>query len=153
MSEIRIPAVKLKPELVFGILEIIDKYTDNPRILKQKIISFYRSKSLRSKAPSPKNIVRAVTFPSLRHLDLIDGYWPNISINPNGKVLLKTYQLSGLSQAKRKFGFIFYKVDKRTGEVIDTLLRLAKKDEIMSLNTILSIKEKEFNIITPYSSS
>ena len=145
---IEIPAVKLNPELVFDMLDIIDRFKVDPKKMKEEMIKYYRSKSLRRKIPSPKNIVRAVTFPSLRHLDLLEGYWPKISLNPNGIIVLKAYRLNGSSAAKRKFGLILYRVDKREGGVIKTLLNLAGKSDIIEFLRIVSSLEKKFRVKT-----
>jgi len=145
---IEIPAVKLSPNLVFDILDIIDRFKYRPQKMKEEIIKHYRSKSIRGRAPSPKNIVRAVTFPSLRHLDLLEGYWPKISLNPNGIIVLKAYRLSGSSAAKRKFGLILYKVDQRRGRVINTLLNLTGSNDITEFSRLVSLLEKKFGVKT-----
>ena len=145
---IEIPAVKLRSELVFDMLDIIDRFQDRPQKMREEIIRYYRSKSIREKPPSPKNIVRAVTFPSLRHLDLLEGYWPKISLNPNGIIVLKAYRLSGGSAAKRKFGLIFHRVDKRKGRVIKTLLSLAGKNDTTEFSRIASSLRRKFRVKT-----
>ena len=143
---IEIPAVKLNPEFVFDMLDIIDRFRDDPEKMKEEMIKYYRSKSLRRKIPSPKNIVRAVTFPTLRHLDLLEGYWPKISLNPNGKFVLKAYRLSSSSAAKRKFGLILYQVDLRESGVIKALLNFAGKNDIIEFSRIVSLLGKKYRV-------
>jgi len=129
-------------------LDIIDRFQNYPQKMREEIIRYYRSKSIREKAPSPKNIVRAVTFPSLRHLDLLEGYWPKISLNPNGEIVLKAYRLHGKSAAMRKFGLIIYRVDNRKGGVIKTLLNLAGKNDVTEFSRIVSSLRKKIEVTT-----
>lgn len=145
---IEIPAVKLSPELVFGMLDIIDRFRDNPKKMREEMIRFYRSKSIREKVPSPKNIVRAVTLPSLRHLDLIEGYWPKVSLNPNGKVVLNAYRKHGKAEAKRKFGVILYRVDEKKGSVIRNLLKLVEKRSTTELLRFTHKLKEKFEVKT-----
>jgi hypothetical protein len=143
---IEIPAVKLSPELVFGMLDIIDRFEGDPQKVREEIIKYYRSKSLRKKTPSPKNIVRAVTFPSLRHLDLIEGFWPKVSLNPDGKIVLNAYREHGVSEAKRKFGLILCRIDERTGWVIKTLLNLAERNKVTEFPRFISVLGDRFEV-------
>jgi hypothetical protein len=143
---IEIPAVKLSPELVFDILGIINQFNNNPEKMKEEIIKYYRQRSLHRKIPSEKNIIRAVTFPTLRHLDLVEGYWPNISLNPNGKIVLNAYLKHGLSGAKRKFGLIIYLVDERSGNIIKDILNLASKNNIVDFSLLLNSLSDKFKI-------
>jgi len=145
---IEIPAVKLSPELVFGMLDIIDRFRDNPKKMREEMIRFYRSKSIREKVPSPKNIVRAVTLPSLRHLDLIEGYWPKVSLNPNGKVVLNAHRKHGKAEAKRKFGVILYRVDEKKGSVIRNLLKLVEKRSTTELLRFTHKLKEKFEVKT-----
>ena len=145
---IRIPAVKLSPKLVFGMLDIIDRWRDSPERMKEEIVKYYRSESIREKVPTPKNIVRAVTFPSLRHLDLVEGFWPKVSINPNGKTVLNAFHKQGSPEAKRKLGVILYRIDEKADSVIKYLLDLAVRHDIVQFSHIESLLEEEFDVKT-----
>jgi hypothetical protein len=152
----QIPAVKLSPKLVFGMLKIVDQNEGNPEKMREDMIKYYRSESIREKTPTPKNIVRAVTLPSLRHLDLIEGYWPRVSINPNGKNILKAYNTHGKSEAIRRFGQILCRIDRKTGSVTELLLSKRNDHNMISFSDVVrSLKagygaksEKEIRVIS-----
>ena len=135
--EIKIPAVKLSRQFVFPILDVIDRYKHNPSRMREEIVSYYRNHSIRHKPPSEKNIIRAVTFPSLRHIDLIEGVWPKIVLNPNGVEVLNSYRNLGVAKAKRKLGIVIYRVDRRTCSIVETLKDLAKVGEIVQYNSLV----------------
>jgi len=141
-----IPAVKLSPHYIFPFLDMIDRYKLNPFRMRGEIVSYYRNHSTRVKAPSEKNIIRAVTFPSLRHIDLIEGVWPKIILNPNGVEVLNSYRNRGLAAAKRKLGFVVYRVDRRTSSLVEILKELAKKSEIVQFSSLVETLKNRWSI-------
>lgn len=144
--DMKIPAVKLRPDLVFLFLDIIDRYKHNPSGMRKEIVRNYRNHSARHKPPSEKNIVRAVTFPSLRHIDLVEGVWPKIVLNPNGIEVLNSYRNQGVAAAKRKLGVVIHRVDLRTCSIIEVLEELAEVNEIVGLNSLAETLEVRWRI-------
>lgn len=144
--ETRIPAIKLSPQLIFPLLDLVDRSSNDPSKMREEIVDFYRKHSTRSEQPSEKNIVRAVTLPSLRHIDVIEGVWPKIILNPNGVEVLGSYRNEGVAAAKRKLGTVIYRVDLRKCSVIQTLDNLTKSAEVVKYDSVLNALASEFNI-------
>ena len=107
-----IPGVKLAPSLVPPICRAFVEYISNPDSLKSKIITLYKEQSVRRRPPSDKNAFRAVTLPSLRHLRLIEGTWPETRPTADMKELVRSYK-SGPSDGKRTFGRIVALLDMK----------------------------------------
>jgi hypothetical protein len=82
-----IPALKIKPDTISYILSIIKKNEHNYSVITNEIYAYLINLSKRTQKPSPKNLVRAVALPSLRHLKLIEGDENDIQLTPQGNSL------------------------------------------------------------------
>jgi hypothetical protein len=118
--EITIPSMKLPPGMAVGILAEFENHPSNPKELWNSIVRFYRKNSSRVHPPSEKNIVRAVTLTSLRHLGLVQGIWPHVRLTANGRQVLDNLN-HGPSEASRVLGRIVLDVDEARAHVVSTL--------------------------------
>lgn len=147
--EIPIPAVKLKPDMILKILQIMVKHEDDSDIMRSQIVLSYRNKSSRIDEPSEKNILRAVTFPSLRKLGLIEGEGKEIKLTPNARNLLRVYKLRGMPGYKRKLSKLIYVTDKKNGQILHTLGDLKKKNGgIIPKDVFLSELKRKYKLKT-----
>ena len=71
LSEIQIPSMKLSPNILRETLIIIRNNEGDRDKMDNEIHALHKKNSRRPVPPSKKNATRAVTYPSLRHLDLI----------------------------------------------------------------------------------
>lgn len=132
-----IPAIKLPPGMVFGMLRVIDEHLEAPEEMSRVMVDYYRSVSMRVKPPSEKNIRRAVTLPSLRHLELIEGTWPMIRLTANSRQILTSLRGSDSGGAKRTMGRLLFGIDQGKVHVISVLeQRKAPLERGMLLNTM-----------------
>lgn len=140
---ITIPAIKLPPGMVFGMLQVIDKHLENPERMAKSMVDYYRSVSVRVKPPSEKNIRRAVTLPSLRHLELIEGIWPRIRLTANSRQILSNLMASEVGGAKRTLGRVLYGIDQRKAHVISTL---EQKGGTLERDSLLKAMATRFDV-------
>jgi len=121
-----IPAVKLPPELVPKICRIFIERSSNPEQLKTEVISCIRSNSVRVRPPSDKNAFRAVTLPSLRHLGLIEGKWPETHKTADLAELVRSFTIS-TSTGMRAYGRIIAVLDAKGPKFMDAIRSLSPK--------------------------
>lgn len=86
----RIPAVKLSPRLMREILAIIDECKGHRHEMDLRIHEVFKRESKKLKPPSLKNATRAVTYPTLRHLDLIQNEGANLELKYQGRHLVSS---------------------------------------------------------------
>jgi len=88
MKSASLPSIKLRPDLLPKVLEIISKNEVNRKAMDAEIHELFREASGRSRPPSVRNASRAVTYPSLRRLGLLFGEGTNIHLTATGLRLL-----------------------------------------------------------------
>ncbi len=132
--DVEIPAIKLPPSLIIEALGKINENEGDERSMRESLITLYRDHSSRARGPSEKTIMRAVIFPTLRHLDLIEGTWPDVRLNPNGRAVVNSHAQRGVAAAKRKLRAIVFQIDRVTGEVISAL-RSIGRDSVRTSKT------------------
>jgi hypothetical protein len=143
-----IPAVKLPPNLLPRVCQLFVKNLSKPDVLKSEIVAYIRSASIRRNPPSEKNAFRAVTLPSLRHLGLIEGKWPDTRPTADMVEIVRAFD-QGSSQGKRVLGRIVASLDMKGPRLIDSVKNIHPATNIDNLVRLFAKKigassEKEF---------
>jgi hypothetical protein len=133
---VKIPPIKLPPKMIIDALDLIERYGTDPLMMREHLLRFYRESSTRNRSPSEKTIMRAVIFPTLRHLDLIEGVWPDIHLNPNGMQVVLAQRHHGSSAAKRRLRLVVQRLDQKIG--ILAVLRALSKSSGATSRTVLA---------------
>jgi len=84
-----LPSIKLSHSYAADILAIISKHEGNRKAMDNAIYAYFVKHSKRPTPPSFKNATRAVTYPSLHHLELIMGDRGSIRLSPIGALLVE----------------------------------------------------------------
>lgn len=106
------PTLKARAEWIHWALECIKTNTGDYQAMRGCIVARWRKISQRTKEPSPRNSLRAVFGPTLRHLELIAGDGDEIKLTAKGDELLEIYHSDGESGFKKVFAKHLVKLDK-----------------------------------------
>ena len=126
MKFIKIPSTKASPENIIGILKIIDEYTGDIGTMKGEIHKYLLKKSKRGKR-NEYNSVYAISFPTLRRLELIQNKGADVCLSADGNTLLKIYNEEGELEYKKMFAKVLMRIDNEKAHVIKNLLTLNKQ--------------------------
>lgn len=116
-----IPSIKLSPYHILPLLEIMSKYENNVKEMKNEIHQYLLNNSTTGKI-SYRNAIFALTFPTFKILTLKSGQGNNVKLSYNGILLLKTYHDKGEDDYFRKLAQIIYNVDQENGDIINFIL-------------------------------
>lgn len=93
MVESGLPSIKLRPELLPEVLRIIGEDEGDRGRMDIRIHELFIRKSQRARPPTKKNATRAVTYPSLRRLDLVFGDGTLVRLTARGSQLLEALRM------------------------------------------------------------
>lgn len=146
MTTTRIPSTKASPYFLVELMRIIDKYTGNLERMKKEIHRYLLKKAIRGKRDK-YNSVYAITFPTLRRLELIEGKGSEVHLSPDGKTLLNVFEKRGILQYKKNLAKLLLWIDKEKAHVIEALLRLnSSKISLGELVTVLKKARVDTNL-------
>lgn len=139
MAVTRIPSTKASPDLLVDLMKIIDKHTGNLELMKKEIHKYLLEKSTRGKRDE-YNSVYAITFPTLRRLELIEGKGSEVHLSSDGKILLDIFEKNGILQYKKNLAKLLLRVDAEKAHVIENLLILNKRE--ISISELVAALKK-----------
>jgi len=139
MAVTRIPSTKASPDLLVDLMKIIDKHTGNLELMKKEIHKYLLEKSTRGKRDE-YNSVYAITFPTLRRLELIEGKGSEVHLSSDGKILLDIFEKNGILQYKKNLAKLLLRVDAEKAHVIENLLILNKRE--ISISELVATLKK-----------
>ncbi len=139
MTQTRIPSTKASPDLLIDLMKIIDKHTGNLELMKKEIHKYLLDKSVRGKRDE-YNSVYAITFPTLKRLELIDGKGSEVHLSPDGRTLLDIFEKDGILQYKKNLAKLLLRIDAEKALVIENLL-LLNKPKISLKELVTALKD------------
>jgi hypothetical protein len=139
MTATNIPSTKASPDLLVDLMKIIDRHTGNLELMKKEIHRYLLEKSVRGKRDE-YNSVYAITFPTLRRLELIEGKGREVHLSSDGKILLDIFEKDGVLQYKKNLAKLLLRIDAEKAHVIENLLVLNKPE--ISLGELVAVLKK-----------
>lgn len=146
-----IPALKAQPDTILRLLQIIDDNEGSYSAISDAIYEYLISRSNRKSKPSRKNLVRAVSLPSLRHLKVVQGEVNETRLSPQGNKILLDSFLNNIiddKQFRRNFAQHLVRLESKYYiGVINILLQLntptikieAIYNEVTNINNTISL--------------
>jgi len=139
MTAISVPSTKASPDLLVDLMKIIDGHTGNIELMKKEIHRYLLEKSTRGKRDE-YNSVYAITFPTLRRLELIDGKGSGVHLSSDGKILLDIFEKNGVLHYKKNLARLLLRIDAEKAHVIENLLVLNKPE--ISIGELVAVLKK-----------
>jgi hypothetical protein len=139
MTATSVPSTKASPDLLVGLMKIIDRHTGNIELMKKEIHRYLLEKSTRGKRDE-YNSVYAITLPTLRRLELIDGKGSEVHLSSDGKILLDIFEKNGVLHYKKNLAKLLLRIDAEKAHVIENLLVLNKPE--ISIGELVAVLKK-----------
>jgi len=139
MTATSIPSTKASPDLLVDLMKIIDRHTGNIELMKKEIHRYLLEKSTRGKRDE-YNSVYAITFPTLRRLELIDGKGSEVHLSSDGKILLDIFEKNGVLHYKKNLAKLLLRIDAEKAHVLENLLVLNKSE--ISIGELVAVLKK-----------
>jgi hypothetical protein len=139
MTATSIPSTKASPDLLVDLMKIIDRHTGNIELMKKEIHRYLLEKSTRGKRDE-YNSVYAITFPTLRRLELIDGKGSEVHLSSDGKILLDIFGKNGILHYKKNLAKLLLRIDAEKAHVLENLLVLNKSE--ISIGELVAVLKK-----------
>ena len=107
-----IPAVKMIPHTIPKVLQIVGETEGDVGEMKRQIAIYLQNESLRRRKPSERILFYAVTVPTLRKLDLIEGEGTQLRSNENGRRLMDAYLSEGVVGFQKELACLLLRLDR-----------------------------------------
>nr|MDO8081715.1 hypothetical protein [Candidatus Freyarchaeota archaeon] len=132
----KVPSTKLSPEYFLPLLKIISKYEGSIEDMKENIHIFLTEVSKRGKR-NQHNSVYAITFPTFKRLNLIEGEGKSIKLSQDGKTLIEVAEKEGETAYKKKLAKLVLRTDQEKAHVIDAVLSSGK--EVLTIDDLVNV--------------